>query len=46
VGITYPFQGAGVSPLPQPGTPDFIALDTNRDGRITQLDDPYTPYCT
>jgi hypothetical protein len=46
VGITYPFQSAGISPLPKPGTLDFRVLDTNNDGSITQLDDPYTPYCT
>jgi hypothetical protein len=29
---------------PTTGTPDFIEIDTNKDGRITNADDPYTPY--
>jgi hypothetical protein len=26
------------------GTADFRALDTNNDGRLDQMDDPYSPY--
>ncbi|KAJ3406569.1 mannan endo-1,4-beta-mannosidase [Chytriomyces confervae] len=44
VGITYPFSGGGSVLLPRKGTPDFIAMDTNKDGEITNLDDPYSPY--
>ncbi|KAJ3223833.1 hypothetical protein HDU78_011176 [Chytriomyces hyalinus] len=44
VGITYPFTGGGSVLLPRKGTPDFIAMDTNKDGEITNLDDPYSPY--
>lgn len=43
VGINYPFHSGTASP-PAVGTPDFIALDTNRDGVIDLKDDPYTPY--
>ncbi|KAJ3409683.1 mannan endo-1,4-beta-mannosidase [Chytriomyces confervae] len=43
IGITYPFGGAGLSPVPRSG-PEFDALDTNQDGVINELDDPYTPY--
>ena len=27
-----------------PGTPDFAAMDTNRDGHLTAADDPFSPY--
>ncbi|KAI8618754.1 glycoside hydrolase superfamily [Chytriomyces sp. MP71] len=43
VGTTYPYVGVGLSPIPTTG-PEFEALDTNHDGVIDQLDDPYTPY--
>ncbi len=39
-GVGYPFG----KPLPDPGTPDFIALDTDHDGQVTDRDDPYAPY--
>lgn len=39
-GIGYPFG----SPIPEVGTADFAALDTNHDGRITDRDDMYEPY--
>jgi hypothetical protein len=39
-GVGYPFG----KPLPDRDTPDFIALDTNHDGQITDRDDPYAPY--
>lgn len=38
----YPFPGEPY--LAQPGSADFALLDTNHDGRITEADDPYTPY--
>jgi hypothetical protein len=39
-GVGYPFG----TPVPKPGTVDFLALDTNGDGQITGKDDPYAPY--
>ncbi len=41
-GSGYPFSGWDHSA--KPGTPDFAALDTDRDGRLTTADDPYAPY--
>jgi hypothetical protein len=38
----YPFVGGRYAA--RPGTPDFAALDTNGDGRLTMADDPYAPY--
>lgn len=38
----YPFAGGPY--LARPGSRDFAMLDTNHDGRLTQADDPYTPY--
>ncbi len=38
----YPFAGGQYAA--KPGTPDFLALDTDRDGAITMNDDPYGPY--
>jgi hypothetical protein len=38
----YPFAGGAY--LAKPGTPDFTALDTNHDGKLTMADDPYAPY--
>jgi Glycosyl hydrolase family 26 len=38
----YPFQGGAHEA--KPGTPDFRALDTNNDGRLSMADDPYAPY--
>jgi len=38
----YPFHGGQYEA--QPGTPDFAALDTNRDGKLDQHDDMYAPY--
>ncbi|KAI9341757.1 glycoside hydrolase superfamily [Obelidium mucronatum] len=43
IGITYPFVGGGSTPIPTSG-PNFIAMDTNNDGEINSLDDPYTPF--
>ncbi|KAJ3066958.1 hypothetical protein HDU98_009789 [Podochytrium sp. JEL0797] len=43
IGITYPFVGGGFQQTPTTG-PDFEALDTNNDGVINSLDDPYTPF--
>ncbi|KAI9173264.1 hypothetical protein H9P43_007395 [Blastocladiella emersonii ATCC 22665] len=40
----YPFFEPGDAKAPTPGSDDFRALDTNRDGAITQADDPYTPF--
>ena len=37
-GGTYDFV------TPKPGTPNFIELDTNRDGVLNDADDPYLPY--
>ncbi|KAJ3081252.1 hypothetical protein HK102_002476 [Quaeritorhiza haematococci] len=48
VGIFYPFgdNGSLRSPLPTAASDptEFAALDTNRDGVINRLDDPYGPY--
>ncbi|KAI9017190.1 glycoside hydrolase superfamily [Gaertneriomyces semiglobifer] len=48
VGIAYPWGVNPVGPMPAqwplPGSPDFIALDTNGDGAITFMDDPYLPF--
>ncbi|AMM33532.1 hypothetical protein SA2016_2867 [Sinomonas atrocyanea] len=38
----YPFEGGAYEA--KPGTADFTALDTDKDGRLTQEDDPYSPY--
>ncbi|MDN4175156.1 glycosyl hydrolase [Nocardioides sp. SOB77] len=38
----YPFSGGQHEA--RPGTADARALDTDRDGRVTQADDPYAPY--
>jgi len=38
----YPFPGSPHEA--KPGTPDFQALDTNHDGRLSMADDPYAPY--
>ncbi|PVY29979.1 glycoside hydrolase family 26 protein [Williamsia muralis] len=38
----YPFAGGKYSP--PPGTPDFIALDTDDDGRLTMGDNSYAPF--
>jgi len=38
----YPF--AGGQHEARPGTADFAALDTDRDGELTLADDPYAPY--
>jgi hypothetical protein len=39
-GVGYPFG----KPLPKTGSAEFLALDTNGDGQITDRDDPYAPY--
>ena len=45
LGINYPFNSpSALVQLPQPGTPDFAALNTNGDDVIDNLDDPYLPY--
>ncbi|KAH6579957.1 hypothetical protein BASA61_009945 [Batrachochytrium salamandrivorans] len=45
VGNSYPFGAvAGQAPTPAVGTPNFLALDTNKDGVLNNLDDPYGPY--
>jgi hypothetical protein len=41
-GGSYPYTGG--KHAARPGTPDFAALDTDHDGRLTQRDDPYSPY--
>jgi hypothetical protein len=38
----YPFAG-GVSEA-EPGTANFVALDTNSDGSLSMADDPYAAY--
>ncbi|KAI9032997.1 glycoside hydrolase superfamily [Hyaloraphidium curvatum] len=42
VGEGYPFDPTDFNP--KPGSPDFLALDTNKDGVLDNKDDPYTPY--
>ncbi|KAI9008634.1 glycoside hydrolase superfamily [Hyaloraphidium curvatum] len=42
VAVGYPYGSSQFSA--NPGTPDFVALDTNQDGKVDQLDDPYSPY--
>ncbi|KAL7746616.1 hypothetical protein RI367_008016 [Sorochytrium milnesiophthora] len=37
----YPWQGQEAA---QPGSADYKAMDTNNDGKVDGLDDPYTPY--
>ncbi|ORY45942.1 glycoside hydrolase [Rhizoclosmatium globosum] len=44
IGITYPFVGGGARESPLPGGLDFNVLDTNGDGKIDNMDDPYTPF--
>jgi hypothetical protein len=41
-GSGYPYAGGVYEATP--GSADFTALDTNKDGRLTQEDDPYSPY--
>ncbi|SKB39744.1 Beta-mannanase [Arthrobacter sp. 31Cvi3.1E] len=38
----YPFSGGKYQAVA--GTPEFAALDTNKDGEVTGVDDPYAPY--
>lgn len=38
----YPFSGGQYEAVA--GSPDFAALDTDKDGAITGADDPYAPY--
>lgn len=38
----YPFSGGQYQALA--GSPDFAALDSDKDGAITGADDPYAPY--
>jgi hypothetical protein len=38
----YPYEGGRWQA--QPNTEAFSKLDTNKDGRLTQQDDPYEPY--
>lgn len=38
----YPFAGGPHEA--KPGSPDFAALDTDHDKRLTMADDPYAPY--
>src|SRR5205823_13767123 len=38
----YPFKGGSFAAVP--GTAAYAALDTNHDGVVDQLDDPYAPY--
>eukprot|EP00930_Biecheleria_cincta_P061812 TRINITY_DN4735_c0_g1_i1.p1 TRINITY_DN4735_c0_g1~~TRINITY_DN4735_c0_g1_i1.p1 ORF type:complete len:689 (-),score=92.78 TRINITY_DN4735_c0_g1_i1:315-2381(-) len=40
-GGEYPFEGYFKV---KPGTPDFFALDTNKDGKLDMTDDMYTPF--
>jgi len=42
-GIGYPFSTNGLYQA-TPGSADFAALDTSRDGRLTAHDDMYEPY--
>ena len=48
--VWSPNIGSGGYPFPdwefsaKPGTADFSALDTDRDGQLTIDDDPYAPY--
>ncbi|KAI9346773.1 glycoside hydrolase superfamily [Zopfochytrium polystomum] len=45
IGITYPFTSTtGTSEPPAPGTAEFTLVDTNHDGVLNSLDDPYTPF--
>ncbi len=41
-GWGYPWTGGQYAI--QPNSPDFPLLDTNKDGRLTEEDDPYGPY--
>jgi len=38
----YPYEGGRYGA--KPGSADFVALDTDEDGRLTMADDPYDPY--
>jgi hypothetical protein len=40
-GSGYPFDGPFTAP---PGTAEYAALDTDRDGTVTSEDDPYRPF--
>ena len=41
-GAGYPYEGGPYEA--RRGSPDFQAVDTNQDGRLTSKDDPYAPY--
>ena len=41
-GIGYPFGTGAYSPAP--GSPNFIELDTNHDGTLSQADDMFGPF--
>lgn len=41
-GAGYPFTGGAFEASPD--DPDFALLDTDRDGVLTESDDPYAPY--
>ncbi|KAJ3074168.1 hypothetical protein HDU98_011920 [Podochytrium sp. JEL0797] len=43
IGIAYPFSGT-MQPQPANNSIDFQLLDTNKNGVLDELDDPYTPY--
>lgn len=45
VGAGYPFTSSEYNYVtPKPGSVDFNALDTNKDGVLDNRDDPYLPY--
>ncbi|KAI9328085.1 glycoside hydrolase superfamily [Obelidium mucronatum] len=44
IGFGYPFGSSGGIPLPAEGTANFIAMDTDKNGKIDKFDDPYGPY--
>ena len=43
-GLAYPFPGGVYQPLATDSSSKLTALDTNADGKLSELDDPYLPY--
>ncbi|KAJ3076668.1 hypothetical protein HK102_005379 [Quaeritorhiza haematococci] len=44
LGVGYPWPGGGWNYSITASSPDYSILDTNKDGSVNELDDPYTPY--
>lgn len=43
LGFGYPYPGGAYS-INSTTSPDFLAMDTNGDGKLDAADDPYSPF--